>query len=63
MKKTFMLCLILTVLCAIFLSVPALATGSIAGDFDGNGSVNTDDAVYLLLHVMFGAEDYPLATA
>ena len=30
-------------------------------DMDGNGKLNTDDAVYLLLHVMFGAEDYPIA--
>ena len=28
---------------------------------DGDGKVTTDDAVYLLLHVMFGPEDYPLA--
>ena len=31
-----------------------------SGDFDGNGTVNTDDAIYLLYHVMFGGEDYPL---
>lgn len=30
------------------------------GDVDGNGELTTDDAVYLLLHVMFGAEDYPV---
>ena len=29
-------------------------------DMDGNGKLSTDDAVYLLLHTMFGAEDYPL---
>ena len=28
-------------------------------DVNGDGRVTTDDAVYLLLHVMFGAEDYP----
>ena len=33
----------------------------IAGDMDGDGRLTTDDAVYLLLHVMFGAKDYPLA--
>ena len=31
-----------------------------AMDFDGNGIVEIDDAVYLLLHVMFGGEDYPI---
>ena len=31
------------------------------GDMDGDGDKDTDDAVYLLLHVMFGAEDYPIA--
>ena len=30
------------------------------GDMDLNGSLDTDDAVYLLLHVMFGSGDYPI---
>lgn len=30
------------------------------GDMDSNGIVNADDAVYLLLNVMFGDRDYPL---
>ena len=30
------------------------------GDMDGDGTLTTDDAVYLLLSVMFGAEDYPV---
>ena len=30
------------------------------GDVDNNGNLTTDDAVYLLLHVMFGEEDYPV---
>ena len=30
------------------------------GDVDADGKLNTDDAVYLLLHVMFGTEDYPV---
>ena len=34
---------------------------AIAGDMDGDGDKDTDDAVYLLLNVMFGDEDYPLA--
>lgn len=29
-------------------------------DLDVSGETNTDDAVYLLLNVMFGEEDYPL---
>ena len=31
------------------------------GDVDGNSELSTDDAVYLLLNVMFGAEDYPVS--
>jgi hypothetical protein len=27
---------------------------------DGDGKVNTDDAIYLLYNVMFGDEDYPV---
>lgn len=33
------------------------------GDVDGNNVLNTDDAVYLLLHVMFGEKDYPVPSA
>ena len=33
------------------------------GEFDGDGAVTTDDAVYLLLHVMFGETDYPAGEA
>ena len=29
-------------------------------DFNDDSKLDTDDAVYLLLHVMFGQEDYPL---
>lgn len=32
----------------------------IPGDADGEGTVNTDDAIYLLYNVMFGDEDYPV---
>ena len=32
----------------------------IPGDLNGNEQLTTDDAVYLLLSVMFGAEDYPV---
>lgn len=34
---------------------------TVPGDMDGDGDKDTDDAVYLLLNVMFGDEDYPLA--
>lgn len=34
---------------------------AVPGDMDGDGDRDTDDAVYLLLSVMFGDEDYPLA--
>ena len=30
------------------------------GDVNADGKADTDDAVYLLLHVMFGPEDYPV---
>ena len=32
----------------------------IRGDFDNNGSVDGDDAIYLLYHVLFGNELYPI---
>ena len=36
--------------------IPALP-----GDVDGSGEKNTEDAVYLLLHVLFGENQYPVA--
>ena len=39
--------------------IPALTFAP--GDVDCDGDTDTDDAVYLLLHVMFGSEDYPTA--
>ena len=36
-------------------------TPSDAGDTDGDGVLTTDDAIYLLLYIMFGEEDYPLS--
>ena len=29
-------------------------------DLNNDGKIDTNDAVYLLLHVMFGATDYPI---
>ena len=34
---------------------------TVSGDMDGDGDRDTGDAVYLLLNVMFGDGDYPLA--
>ena len=39
--------------------IPALTFAF--GDVDRDGDMDTDDAVYLLLYVMFGGEDYPVA--
>ena len=33
---------------------------AIRGDVDGNEKINSNDAVYLLYHVMFGADAYPI---
>ena len=35
----------------------------VLGDIDGNGVVEEDDAVYLLLHTLFGAGRFPLNSA
>ena len=40
------------------LSMTVLAKTS--GDVDGNDVLDTDDAVYLLLHIMFGEADFPV---
>ena len=36
------------------------SVAKITGDVDGDGALTTEDAVYLLLSVMFGTEDYPV---
>jgi hypothetical protein len=41
-------------------SYPKTVT-AVPGDMDGDSDKDTDDAVYLLLSVMFGEEDYPIA--
>lgn len=35
--------------------------GDLAGDINCDGSLATDDAIYLLLHIMFGQENYPVS--
>lgn len=35
--------------------------GTVKGDVDGNGSLNADDAIYLLYHSMFGNTLYPIS--
>ena len=36
------------------------ADNVVAGDMNLNGALDTDDAVYLLLHIMFDSADYPI---
>ena len=40
-----------------------ILTAAIPGDMDSSSKLDTDDAVYLLLHIMFGEGDYPIAAA
>ena len=51
---------LLLVFCLALTLLPTVALAAEARDTNSDGMVNTDDAVYLLLHVMFGAEDYPI---
>ena len=44
----------------IYLQGAAIHFAPMRGDLDGNEKLSTDDAVYLLLAVMFGPEDYPI---
>ena len=41
-------------------NVEASAEDAILGDADGNDSVTASDAVYLMYHTLYGAEQYPL---
>ena len=60
MFKRFSALVLTCLLVLSFVAVPAMAA-STKLDTNGDGAVDTDDAVYLLLHVMFGLEDYPIA--
>ena len=42
-------------------SYPKAGAAAIPGDVDGDGDKDTNDAVYLLLSIMFGETDYPIA--
>ena len=48
---------VLLVLSMVLLPVSAATLG----DMDNDGKKTTDDAVYLLLHVLFGSGNYPIA--
>ena len=54
LKKAVTVFFIFTVL-----AMSVLTAGAAAGDFDGNGNVDANDAIYLLMHTFF-ADDYPI---
>ena len=47
---------------ALVLAFPVAAASSVIGDLTGDETVNSDDAIYLLRHVLF-AGDYPIGDA
>ena len=51
---------LLLVLCLALTLLPTVALAAESVDLNGDGVCDTDDAVHLLLHVMFGAQDYPV---
>ena len=51
---------LLLVLCLALTLLPTVALAAESVDLNGDGVCDTDDAVHLLLHVMFGPEDYPV---
>ena len=54
---------LLLVFCLALMLLPTAALAAEARDLNNDSTVNSDDAVYLLLYVMFGAEDYPVPAA
>ena len=64
LKKLLSKVFLVTAIVLVF-TVTASAVGAastvVAGDMDSSGKVNASDAVYLLYHTMFGANEYPLA--
>lgn len=58
--KKFLLILTCIIIAAMLFTVVAVAVETVnAGDMDRNGSVDVNDAIYLLMHTFF-EEDYPL---
>ena len=48
---------------ALIFSITAfsVSASSLAGDHNGDGKVNFNDAAYLLYHTLFGEESYPIS--
>ena len=58
--KKFLLILTCIIIAAMLFTVVAVAVETVnAGDMDRNGTVDANDAIYLLMHTFF-QEDYPL---
>lgn len=60
LSKVFFVTAMVLILSIAASSVGA-ATTVITGDMDSSGEVNASDAVYLLYHTIYGANEYPLA--
>ena len=59
--KRLVLCLLVFALAASILAVFSVsAATNVTGDFTGDGKVTSDDAIYLLRHVLFPG-DYPIS--
>ena len=59
MKGLFKKTAIIACIAAAVMLLTLSAAASTRGDLDGNGSIDTNDAIYLLMHTFF-QEDYPI---